>query len=82
MDALAGHSTMRSTPRASKRHVGVVVPTSAVAVLLVSSSRYVGLIPQRLAEQHGQALGVWVLRAFRRIRLIWADVGYVGKLAA
>jgi DNA-binding transcriptional LysR family regulator len=32
-----------------------------VAVLLVASSPYVGLVPQRLAEQYGQALG---LRSF------------------
>jgi DNA-binding transcriptional LysR family regulator len=41
-----------------QRHVAAVVPTFAVAVLLVSSSQYVGLVPQRLAEQYGQALGV------------------------
>jgi DNA-binding transcriptional LysR family regulator len=40
------------------RHVAAVVPTSAVAVLLVASSHYVGLVPQRLAEQYGQALGI------------------------
>jgi DNA-binding transcriptional LysR family regulator len=41
-----------------RRHVAAVVPTSAVAALLVASSRYVGLVPQRLAEQYGQALGI------------------------
>jgi DNA-binding transcriptional LysR family regulator len=41
-----------------QRHVAAVVPTFAVAVLLVASSRYVGLVPQRLAEQYGQALGL------------------------
>ncbi|MFB9831196.1 LysR family transcriptional regulator [Actinoallomurus acaciae] len=41
-----------------QRHVAAVVPTFAVAALLVASSRYVGLIPQRLAEQYGRALGV------------------------
>jgi DNA-binding transcriptional LysR family regulator len=41
-----------------RRHVAAVVPTSAVAVLLVASSNYVGLVPQRLAEQYGQALGI------------------------
>jgi DNA-binding transcriptional LysR family regulator len=35
-----------------------VVPTFAVAALLVASSRYVGLVPQRLAEQYGPALGL------------------------
>lgn len=40
------------------RHVAAVVPTSAVAVLLVASSRYVGLVPQRLAEQYGPVLGL------------------------
>jgi len=40
------------------RHVAAVVPTSAVAVLLVVSSQYVGLVPQRLAEHYGQALGI------------------------
>jgi DNA-binding transcriptional LysR family regulator len=41
-----------------QRHVAAVVPTFAVAVLLVGSSRYVGLVPQRLAEQYGHALGI------------------------
>ncbi|GAA3220789.1 LysR family transcriptional regulator [Nonomuraea helvata] len=40
------------------RHVAAVVPTSAVAALLVASSQYVGLVPQRLAEQYGQTLGI------------------------
>ncbi|MEU2251894.1 LysR family transcriptional regulator [Nocardia xishanensis] len=40
------------------RRVAVVVPTSAVAALLVSASDYVGLIPQRLAEQYGRTLGI------------------------
>jgi hypothetical protein len=41
-----------------RRHVAAVVPTFAVAALLVTSSDYVGLVPQRLAEQHGRTLGV------------------------
>ncbi|MGX1772256.1 LysR family transcriptional regulator [Nocardia brasiliensis] len=41
-----------------QRHVAAVVPTSAVAALLVSTSHYVGLVPQRLAEEHGSALGL------------------------
>ncbi|MBW4717151.1 LysR family transcriptional regulator [Saccharothrix obliqua] len=41
-----------------RRHVAAVVPTSALAALLVASSHYVGLAPQRLAEQHGRALGL------------------------
>lgn len=41
-----------------QRHVAAVVPTSAVAAMLVSSSEYVGLVPQRLAEQYGEALGL------------------------
>jgi len=41
-----------------QRRVAAVVPTSAVAALVVSSSDYVGLLPQRLAEQHGPALGL------------------------
>ncbi|MFJ8820094.1 LysR family transcriptional regulator [Amycolatopsis thermoflava] len=41
-----------------RRHVAAVVPTFAVAALLVSSSGYVGLVPQRLAAQHGEALGL------------------------
>ncbi len=40
------------------RRVAAVVPTSAVAALVVSASDYVGLLPQRLAEQHGPALGL------------------------
>jgi DNA-binding transcriptional LysR family regulator len=59
-----------------ERHVAAVVPTAAVAVLLVASSRYVGLVPQRLAEQYGPALD---LRWFPvpadlpdvEIRLLW-----------
>jgi DNA-binding transcriptional LysR family regulator len=41
-----------------KRHVAAVVPTFAVAALLVASSRYIGLVPQRLAEQYGHTLGI------------------------
>ncbi|MCR6485956.1 LysR family transcriptional regulator [Amycolatopsis sp. OK19-0408] len=41
-----------------RRHVAAVVPTSALALLLVASSGYVGLVPQRLAEEHGTALGL------------------------
>jgi DNA-binding transcriptional LysR family regulator len=41
-----------------QRHIAAVVPTSAVATLLVASSGHVGLVPQRLAEQHGPALGL------------------------
>jgi DNA-binding transcriptional LysR family regulator len=40
------------------RHVAAVVPTFAVAALLVASGPYVGLVPQRLAEGYGQALGI------------------------
>lgn len=41
-----------------QRHVAAVVPTFAVAALLVASSNYVGLIPQRLAEQHGESFRI------------------------
>jgi hypothetical protein len=41
-----------------KRHVAAVVPTFAVATLLVASSHYVGLVPQRLAKEHGRTLGI------------------------
>jgi DNA-binding transcriptional LysR family regulator len=41
-----------------QRRVAAVVPTVAVAALLVASSDYIGLVPQRFAEQHGPALGV------------------------
>ncbi|MFI7669321.1 LysR family transcriptional regulator [Nocardia sp. NPDC049526] len=59
-----------------QRHVAAVVPTSAVAALLVASSHYIGLVPQRLAEQYGQSLG---LRWFAipaplpevEVRLLW-----------
>ncbi|MFF2550323.1 LysR family transcriptional regulator [Nocardia sp. NPDC058058] len=59
-----------------QRQVAAVVPTSAVAALLVASSGYVGLVPQRLAEQYGKALG---LRWFPipaelpevEVRLLW-----------
>lgn len=35
-----------------------MVPTSAAALLLVASSGHVGLVPERLAERHGPALGL------------------------
>ena len=41
-----------------QRHVAAVVPTFTVAALLVASTQYVGLVPQRLAEQYGRALGI------------------------
>ncbi|WP_280240508.1 LysR substrate-binding domain-containing protein, partial [Nocardia abscessus] len=41
-----------------QRHVAAVVPTFAVAALLVSSSCYVGLVPRRFAEQYGRTLGI------------------------
>ncbi|RSN61157.1 LysR family transcriptional regulator [Amycolatopsis sp. WAC 04182] len=41
-----------------QRRVAAVVPTSAVAAFLVASSDYVGLAPQRLAEQYGRSLGL------------------------
>ncbi|WP_067456361.1 LysR family transcriptional regulator [Actinomadura macra] len=41
-----------------QRRVAAVVPTFAVAAFLVASSHYIGLVPQRLAEQRGQALGI------------------------
>ncbi|MFF0613353.1 LysR family transcriptional regulator [Nocardia tengchongensis] len=40
------------------RHVAAVVPTSALAALLVSATPYVGLVPQRLAEQYADTLGL------------------------
>ncbi|MRH90560.1 LysR family transcriptional regulator [Nocardia sp. SYP-A9097] len=59
-----------------QRQVAAVVPTQAVAALLVASSEYVGLVPQRLAEQYGSTLG---LRWFPipadlpevEVRLLW-----------
>ncbi|GAB2970045.1 LysR family transcriptional regulator [Amycolatopsis acidiphila] len=58
------------------RHVAAVVPTFAVAALLVASSRYVGLVPQRLAEQYGSTLGIrWFPVAADlpdvAVRLLW-----------
>ena len=41
-----------------RRHVAAVVPTFAAAALMVASGRYVGLIPERLAVQHGPALSL------------------------
>ncbi|MEU0540972.1 LysR family transcriptional regulator [Nocardia sp. NPDC005978] len=41
-----------------QRHVAAVVPTSALAALLVSSTSYVGLVPQRLAEQYERTLSL------------------------
>nr|WP_281423397.1 LysR substrate-binding domain-containing protein [Nocardia tengchongensis] len=40
------------------RHVAAVVPTSALAALLVSATPNVGLVPQRLAEQYADTLGL------------------------
>ncbi|MBB5857981.1 LysR family transcriptional regulator [Amycolatopsis umgeniensis] len=40
------------------RKVAATVPTSAVAAFLVASSDYIGLAPQRLAEQYGRSLGI------------------------
>ena len=59
-----------------QRHVAAVVPTSALAALLVAASPYVGLVPQRLAEQYGQLLGIrWFPIPVRLpevdIRLFW-----------
>lgn len=59
-----------------QRHVAAVVPTSALAALLVSSSPYIGMVPQRLAAQYGPPLS---LRSFPiptplpqvDIRLLW-----------
>lgn len=41
-----------------RRHVAAVVPSFTTAALLVGSTHYIGLVPQRLAEQHGTALGL------------------------
>ncbi|MFH8224205.1 LysR family transcriptional regulator [Streptomyces sp. NPDC018057] len=59
-----------------RRHVAAVVPTFAVAALLVASGEHVGLVPRRLAERHAAALG---LRWFPvpaplpelEVRLLW-----------
>lgn len=44
-----------------QRRVAVVVPSFVVAAMVVAASPYVGLVPQRLAEQRGKDLG---LRSF------------------
>jgi DNA-binding transcriptional LysR family regulator len=59
-----------------QRHVAAVVPTFAAATLLVASSHYVGLVPQRLAEQYGEALGIrWFAISADlpdvEVRLLW-----------
>ncbi|WP_433654287.1 LysR family transcriptional regulator [Nocardia sp. CA-128927] len=59
-----------------QRRVAAVVPISAIAALLVSTSNYVGMVPQRLAEQYGEALGIrWFPIAAElpemEIRLLW-----------
>ncbi|MGV9409544.1 LysR family transcriptional regulator [Nocardia sp. NPDC003693] len=41
-----------------QRRVAAVVPTSALAALLVSSTPYVGMVPRRLAEQYEQPLSL------------------------
>ncbi|PXX71147.1 LysR family transcriptional regulator [Nocardia tenerifensis] len=59
-----------------QRRVAAVVPTHAVAALLVSSSDYIGLVPHRLAQEYGKPLG---LHSFPlpadlpeiEIRLLW-----------
>ncbi|WP_084522834.1 LysR family transcriptional regulator [Nocardia inohanensis] len=40
------------------RHVAAVVPTAAIAAMLVASGPYVGLVPRRLAEQYAEALAL------------------------
>ncbi|OON81593.1 LysR family transcriptional regulator [Streptomyces tsukubensis] len=59
-----------------RRHVAAVVPTFAMALLLVASSHYVGLVPRRLADGYGHSLGVrWfpipVELPAAEIRLLW-----------
>jgi DNA-binding transcriptional LysR family regulator len=59
-----------------QRHVAAVVPTVGVAALLVASSHYVGLVPQRFAEQHSHTLGLhWfpIPAALPKVdvRLLW-----------
>lgn len=39
-----------------QRHVGAIVPFYAAAAALVASTDYIGLIPQRLAEEHHKVL--------------------------
>ncbi|MFC4331014.1 LysR family transcriptional regulator [Streptomyces andamanensis] len=59
-----------------RRHVAAVVPTFALAALLVASGEHVGLVPRRLAERYATALG---LRWFPvpaplpelEVRLLW-----------
>ena len=41
-----------------QRHVAAVVPTSVIAMHLVASSHYIGLVPERLVELYGETLGV------------------------
>lgn len=41
-----------------QRRVTAIVPTVALAALLVASGDHVGLVPQRFAEEHGPAMGV------------------------
>jgi DNA-binding transcriptional LysR family regulator len=41
-----------------RRTVGAVVPTFATALFLAASSSYIGLVPQRLAEQRSAQLGL------------------------
>jgi len=38
--------------------VTAIVPTVALATLLVASSHHIGLVARRFAEQHGAAMGV------------------------
>ncbi|WP_067538258.1 LysR family transcriptional regulator [Nocardia crassostreae] len=59
-----------------QRRIAAVVPTSAVAILLVAAGDYVGLVPRRLAEQYGPVLGIrWfpvpVDLPEVEIRLLW-----------
>ncbi|WP_433673125.1 LysR family transcriptional regulator [Nocardia sp. CA-136227] len=46
------------TAEGLRRHVAAVVPTSALAALLVSQTPYVGLVPHRLAAHYGDTLGL------------------------
>ncbi|TCJ97542.1 LysR family transcriptional regulator [Nocardia alba] len=41
-----------------RRRVAALVPTHVAAALLVGSTDYIGLVPQRFARQHAQAFGI------------------------
>lgn len=46
------------TSEGLQRQVTAIVPTAVLAAMLVASGSHIGLVPQRFAEEYGQAMGI------------------------